>query len=240
MDDNLSLSQSIKDRYKRNYSGVFYKRYIEGEWCQAEGLVYDMFDEARNVIRHSDIPYEDIIQWWVCSDYGTGNATTFLIQGRTIDFTYYTIGEYFYDGHTHEQKTDLEYSNDLIDFIEKYKPYTNLGYADIRVFVDPSAASFKTQLRRHRMKVINANNDVIDGIRYVGTKLKAGESYVSDKCVNTIREFYSYVWDEKAQLRGEDKPKPENDHCLDAYRYGHYTNREGLKLKRMGYQTGKV
>ena len=32
MDDNLSLSEEVKNRYKTMYSGVFYKRYIEGKY----------------------------------------------------------------------------------------------------------------------------------------------------------------------------------------------------------------
>lgn len=38
MDDNLSLSEDIKARYRSQYSGVFYQRYILGLWTVAEGL----------------------------------------------------------------------------------------------------------------------------------------------------------------------------------------------------------
>ena len=47
MDDNLSLSEQIKERYRSMYVGVFFKRYILGLWCVAEGLVYSMFDEEK-------------------------------------------------------------------------------------------------------------------------------------------------------------------------------------------------
>lgn len=49
MDDNLSLSEAIKKRYRSMYVGVFFKRYILGLWCVAEGLVYQMFDEEKHV-----------------------------------------------------------------------------------------------------------------------------------------------------------------------------------------------
>ena len=49
MDDNLSLSEAIKKRYRSVYVGVFFKRYILGLWCVAEGLVYQMFDESKHV-----------------------------------------------------------------------------------------------------------------------------------------------------------------------------------------------
>jgi hypothetical protein len=40
----------------------------------------------------------------------------------------------------------------------------------------------------------------------------------------------SYVWDEKAVNRGEDKPLKVNDHAMDSIRYGIY-NEFGLKQK---------
>lgn len=49
MDDNLSLSEEIKARYRSMYIGVFFKRYILGLWAAAEGIIYDMFDESRHV-----------------------------------------------------------------------------------------------------------------------------------------------------------------------------------------------
>ena len=50
MDDNLSLSERIKERYRSMYSGVFYSRYILGKWTVAEGIIYDMFDKTKHVI----------------------------------------------------------------------------------------------------------------------------------------------------------------------------------------------
>lgn len=49
MDDNLSLSEKIKERYRNTYRGVFYKRYILGLWAMAEGVIYDMFDNEKHV-----------------------------------------------------------------------------------------------------------------------------------------------------------------------------------------------
>ena len=39
----------------------------------------------------------------------------------------------------------------------------------------------------------------------------------------TIKEFGSYIWDDKALERGEDKPVKQHDHCMDAVRYFAYT-----------------
>ena len=52
------------------YVGVFFKRYIQGLWCVAEGLVYSMFDEDKNV---KDKHMTGEKEWVVSVDYGTVN-----------------------------------------------------------------------------------------------------------------------------------------------------------------------
>ena len=59
----------------------------------------------------------------------------------------------------------------------------------------------------------------MDGIRNVATALNKQMIYYNDSCTETFREFFSYVWDEKAAERGEDKPVKQNDHQMDADRY---------------------
>lgn len=43
MDDNLSLTEAVKERYRGMYTGVFFKRYILGEWKSADGVIYRQF-----------------------------------------------------------------------------------------------------------------------------------------------------------------------------------------------------
>ena len=40
-----------------------------------------------------------------------------------------------------------------------------------------------------------------------------------DATPNLIRELGLYVWDDKASLRGDEKPLKVNDHAMDAMRY---------------------
>ncbi len=68
MDDNLSLSEKIKERYRSMYVGVFFKRYILGLWCVAEGLVYSMFDEEKHV---TDEHMSGALEYIVSIDHGT-------------------------------------------------------------------------------------------------------------------------------------------------------------------------
>lgn len=217
MDDNLSLSEEIKTRYRSNYSGVFFKRYILGLWAMAEGIIYDMFDSDKHVRKIREF-FQVLIDGgrYVSVDYGTQNATVFLLWNRGTDRRWYCIREYYYSGRDKgSQKTDSEYADDFQEW---------LGGTGIKaVIVDPSAASFIAELRKRGYAVLKADNDVEDGIRVVASLLNMGRLVFSDSCVNTIKEFASYIWDEKAAQRGEDKPVKEHDHAMDAVRYFCYT-----------------
>lgn len=249
MDDNPALSEKVKARYARQFSGVFKKRYIEGLWVMAEGLIYDMFDESRH--RVEKVPKCDY--YWAACDYGTFNPTVFLLFGRKNGKTY-VIKEYYYDGRSggdpdnpeqgEGQRTDEEYSKDLRKFLR--------GYKVKHIYIDPSAASFITQVRKDNtkyrekgqpqkaVKVIKANNSVIDGIRFVAKELGNDCLVIHNSCVNLFKEVSSYVWDEKHSLKtGEDRPLKEKDHCMDALRYGVY-NEIGLNNQVVVNEPGKL
>jgi PBSX family phage terminase large subunit len=203
MDDNLSISEKVKERYRRAYSGVFFQRYILGLWVMAEGVIHDMFDKDLHTVKTEKRAYT---QYYVACDYGTKNPTTFGLWGL-CDGVWYKTKEYHYDGRAkNRQKTDPEYLKDLNDFIADVKDLLK------GVIVDPSAASFITLLKQARIRVISAKNEVVDGIRNVGTAIKEKMILFNDCCKETFRELSSYIWDEKAADRGEDKPIKQNDH----------------------------
>lgn len=227
MTDNLSLSQEVLDRYESMYSGVWKSRYIDGLWTVADGLIYDMFNKTVNMVEPMDIPYNLAEKYVVGVDYGTGNATAFLLCFRGVDGIIYICKEYYFAGRQEAeekedyeaQKTDKEYSDDMKVFLGSNVAYTQRSFTDIEIMVDPAASSFKLQLRRDRMKAKNANNEVLDGIRTVASLFKQGKIKISSECTNTIKEIFTYAWDPKAALVGIDKPLKINDHCLDGLRY---------------------
>jgi PBSX family phage terminase large subunit len=212
MDDNLSLSEKVKERYRRSFFGVFFQRFILGLWVMAEGIIYDMFSEEKNCIEEKDLP-RNFDYYVVSMDYGTVNPFAAGLAGIKGD-TIYIIKEYYFDSKkAGRQKTDSEYSKDIQEFTKetpcKYK------------IVDPSAASFILQMRKDGIPgIMPANNAVLDGIRSVSSALAKGKiKIVKKNCPNLIKEFSSYVWDEKAQQHGEDKPIKQFDHCCDFLRY---------------------
>lgn len=214
MDDNPYLEPGYVEDMKSAYpeSSLWYKRYILGLWVAAEGVIYDMWDPAVHVVDKA--PF-DPLEEYVGVDYGTTNPTAFLHIGINHEYAY-CMKEYYYDSSKHNrQKSDSEYADDMEDFLKG----THYRY----VILDPSAASFKVELRKRGINVIDAKNDVLDGIRTVARMLSNRKYFVHSSCGNYIKEFSSYVWDDRSQRNGIDQPLKANDHAQDAGRYVIFT-----------------
>lgn len=230
MADNLALDPAVRARYETMYTGVFYQRYILGLWVAAEGRIYDCFDPAKHLA--SVLP-ELAGDCYVSCDYGTQNATVFLLWQRERGTERWVCRrEYYYSGREQKrQKTDKEFCADLGAWLGDDRPRA--------VVVDPSAASFIAELRQAGYPVQQADNEVLDGIRNVSTRLQAETLLFSASCVHTAEEFQAYVWDEKAAERGEDKPVKVNDHCMDAVRY-FVTTILGRQAVRVGKRPARL
>ncbi|WNF07255.1 PBSX family phage terminase large subunit [Brevibacillus borstelensis] len=215
MDDNLSLSPKTKERYKRNFSGIFYKRFILGLWVLAEGIIYDMWDDEANTFEDDDLPegFKYRARRYIAVDYGTQNAMVFLDIWDDGD-TCWILNEYYYDGRGKGvQKEDSQYADDFEKFV-------GTEYLPAYTIIDPSAASFKATLRNRGYRIKDADNDVEDGIRMTQTMILKRKLRVHrHNCPHFLKERASYIWDEKAAEKGIEKPIKQNDHCMDGTRY---------------------
>ena len=204
MEDNPSLTQQIRQRYQRLYTGVFYKRFVLGQWVQAEGRVYDFFTEEM-----TGTPPENCDKWYISCDYGTVNPMSMGLWGRCRG-VWYRVKEFYFDSRAQmRQMTDGEYAQAL-ESLAGDRPIT-------AVIVDPSAASFLELLRRRGWRVQKANNDVLSGIRLTSDCLKTGKIVIGPGCTDCLREMEEYVWDLKDGSK--DKVRKEHDHAMDDMRY---------------------
>lgn len=205
MDDNPSLSRRIRTRYQNSYTGVFYQRFVLGQWAQTQGLVYDFFDRTRDCAA----PIRGRCETYVVSvDYGTANPASFGLWGKRGD-VWYRIEEYYYASRREgRQKTDAEYVVDLRKLLR--------GRNVEAVIVDPSAASFIEALRQEGLPVQRADNDVVSGIRTTAGLLKEKKIVLCSNCEDCLREMELYCWDERCE---KDVPRKENDHAMDEMRY---------------------
>lgn len=217
MDDNPELPEKDKEYLKRQYKGLWYQRFIQGLWVQAEGTIYDFFTEKDHVI---DFPPSYSGEYIVGVDYGTTNPCAFVLLGYDPSSfpNMWVADEYYYDSFVHQrQKTDAEYAEDLKKFVANKNVKA--------IYLDPSAVSFRMEcLKQGISPLYEANNEVSDGIAFTRTMLSEGTLKIVANCRNLIKEIQSYVWDAKAALRGVEKPKKENDHMMDALRYAVFSH----------------
>ena len=227
MDDNLSLSPAYRKQLEAQYSGVFKKRFIDGIWCVAEGKIYDTFDPKIHTIdciaAVEKIP-EHFRVYYVGCDHGTSVTCSWsLICQDKRNGIKYKVAEYYYEAKEEKkQKDDLQYFADFQDFIAEYVPQRFRH--NLPVYGDPAASNWDAMLTNRGYNYRHANNDVKEGIKFVLSALNTGKYFIDVRCKRTIEEYDNYSWDEKAQARGEDKPKKVFDHACDSDRYALYTH----------------
>ncbi len=210
LDDNPSLDPAYKERIKASYTGMWYNRYILGQWTAAHGLVYDTFDHL-NVYKNAT---HNPSYYIVGVDFGSTNATAAVLCA--ISPTQWpqirVEEEYYYDSEKRgKSKTCAEYADDLKKFC---------GYRNVKaIYVDPSAAPLKIELQRLDLPVVDANNDVLLGIQHTAKFISQKNLVIHESCKTLLDHIQSYSWDPKAADRGEDKPLKKNDHICDGLRY---------------------
>lgn len=220
LEDNPSLTKDYVDNLKKEYQGIWYKRFILGEWVLAEGAIFDFFDQSIHCVKR---PPTYAKMYYLGIDYGTTNPFACCLIGYNDDHhpSLWIEKEYYWDSKAMGyQKTDSDYAKDV---------HREFGEYPIRmIYLDPSAASFEVELKRNKKPVVQANNDVLDGIRFVSALFTQGDLVICQGCKNLIKEIEGYVWDAKNWRDGEDHVKKERDHAVDAIRYGLFT-KFGLK-----------
>lgn len=216
--DNPSLTDAFIQSLEQTYSGVFYKRYLLSQWVMAEGVVYDLFEGPVHTYSQH-IPTRFHV---VGIDYATSSVMCFILFGIDLDprakRKCWAIREYIWDAQAQgKQKTDGEFRADFIRWLGGIIPY--------KIIIDPSATSFKVELSKAELPApIDADNDIVNGIRTQARMLKTGEYVIHKNCKRTIQDYGGYSWDEKAQLRGEDVPAAgPSEHTKDVERYVLYT-----------------
>jgi PBSX family phage terminase large subunit len=215
LEDNPYVDEEYKQRLMHSTTGLFYKRNYLGLWCMAEGAIFDFFDKKIHVVKVAPRAAEYYIAG---IDYGVSNAFACVLIGvSTGKYTQegkcvWVEKEYYWDCHkTGRQKINSEFADDMYNFLEPY------GVRQI--YIDPSALSMKLELQRRGMHIVEANNDVMNGIEMMTSEMGKGNLFIKADCKNLIREIENYVWDETRSKKGEDAPLKKADHAVDALRY---------------------
>lgn len=221
MDDNPSLAPEYIAAKKREFTGLWYRRFILGEWVNAEGSIFDRFDSDRHVIPFAETP--QIARVLAAGiDYGTTNPTSCVILGITAEQhpRLVVLDEYRHNPDTGGKLTDPEQSKRIRQFLAgRHHPQQTLPAVPYTV-IDPAAASLKVQLQHDGHRGIwDATNTVLPGIQLVAALLATDQLLITDRCKALIDEMPAYVWDDKKTDLGIDAPVKLNDHSVDALRY---------------------
>ncbi len=205
LEDNTHLDPAYVAELKRQYTGLFYDRYIRGLWVQAEGAIYRNFRRDLHCVDR--LPEGKPSQMVVGVDWGATHPTAYL-RALRYGTTWYIDKEY-----RRSDLTNGELARDLQAFLGELYPSA--------ILVDPSAKSFRLELLRAGVQmVMQADNDVLNGLSRVSNAFETGAlKLVEPNCPMTLEELEGYRWDDAATERGLDKPVKEKDDLMDALRY---------------------
>lgn len=207
MDDNLSLSERIKERYRGMYSGVFFKRYILGLWVAAEGVIYDLFcnDKGRFVIDKAP-PISLAV---IGVDFGgTGSAHSFTLTGFTSGYQCVVIlDEYYHNNKTHGRLSPAQLDAAFVDFVRRAKAKYGRVYeaycdsAEQTLIEGLTVAAAKAHLG---IEVKNAiKGPINDRIAFYNSLMAQDRFKIMSHCKATISALENAVYSDKNPVKDE-------------------------------------
>ena len=201
MDDNLSLSEAVKERYRSTYSGVFFKRYILGEWKSADGVIYRQFGDEPERFILDEVPQDIIIGTMGLDFGGNGSAHAGCLVGITRGYRSIIILDEYYRKEVIDPGT---LTDDVCGFVQR-------SQAQVRatsIWCDSAETTLIKGIRtevfaRHiPVEVRNARKgEIIDRIRLCDMLMSQGRFYILRRCQHTIAALSEAVWDSKSPTK---------------------------------------
>lgn len=225
IEDNTFLDHEYVEQIKKEYSGVYYSRFILGDFVAAEGLVYPDF--ANNTDKYV---IADIDKWksenkthfstvMIGVDYGgTGSATKYQATGITPKGVVVALDEEYITGEVDPDGLNKSYSAFVRRVTDKY------GFAQTRADSAEQILirGFKHTAERDGLKtqVKNAiKMPINDRIMLELLLMKQGRLFVSKDCPHLIEAFQTACYDPKSfdDVRLDDGTSDIDS--LDAFEY---------------------
>ena len=177
-----------------------------GNWGISEGLVFENWVIEKKVIKE-----EERYKWksFFGLDYGYTNDPTAFIAffANPVDKELYIYDEFY-------KKRMLN-----CHIAEEIK---RRGFAKERIRADCAEPKSNDDLRRLGISRIMPSQKGSDSILNGIASINEYRIFIDPVCVNTVREFSSYIYDDKNLKNGMKMPKDSDNHLCDALRYAFY------------------
>lgn len=201
MDDNLSLTEAVKERYRGMYTGVFFKRYILGEWKSADGVIYRQFADDPERFILDEVPADIIIGTMGLDFGGNGSAHAGCLVGITRGYRSIVILDEYYRKEVIDPGT---LTGDVCGFVQRSQAQCRAT----SIWCDSAETTLIKGIRtevfaRHiPVEVRNARKgEIIDRIRLCDMLMSQGRFFIMRRCRHTIAALSEAVWDSKSPTR---------------------------------------
>lgn len=232
---NNKIPKGEIDAAKKELTEDTFAQEYMADFRKYTGLVYKGFEREVHVIEPFELPKGSNQGRYRGFDFGSTNPTAVLWIWVDNDDNWFIYDEYYETGKT------IDYHAGVINS-KSTQPIT-------ATYGDPSGAQWIQEFAQRGIYITKANKEtgtsgdnwVRYGIEKVSEKLKRVPGHTINKvrsqsdgglprlfifsgCTNTIKEFETYRWKEKAvtqaqDLNEPDQPEKANDHAMDALRY---------------------
>jgi len=199
-------------------TGTRRKRLYEGKPAQAEGVIFEDWDESIHLIYKDKVP-EGIQRYVAGQDWGYTHPGCLGVWGVDGDGRMYLVAQVY-----HTKRT--------IDWwVERAKELDKEFGLEV-IACGPDQPAYIEEYRKAKLNARPADNAVLPGINAVQQRLKPSEPrlfivrdslrYPDQELINAKRphkvedEFPSYIW---ANSKDKERPVKEEDDGLDMTRY---------------------
>ena len=189
------------------FTGVFYKRFILGEWAQTDGLVYQQFADEKDKFVTNQIP-SNIMYAIIGVDFGgSKSAHSFTLTGFTPGYKKIVILDEFYHNNSKKGRLTAEQlETAFVSFVKKAKS----RYKVYEVFCDSAEQtlieSFRVSVVRNRLNIDVKNaikGPINDRIAFYNSIMSQERFLVASHCTALIEALETAVYDDEKPVKDE-------------------------------------
>ncbi len=197
LEDNIFLPKNYIEQLKNEFTGVFYQRFILGDWVAAEGRIYENFSQ-KNIISIGELrektAQNPIVHSVIGVDYGgSGSSSAFAHVGFDAGFKNVYVLSEFYDNKNRSAECLIDsFKNFVAEEKSKY-PTLTTAYCDSaeQLLLKSFRAAVKIEVKNALKKQIGTR------INMLSRMISAGRFFVSNECPHTIDAIRSALWDDR-------------------------------------------